>query len=142
MIRVALDNENCTPFKKHKWDAGYDLKSNNETFTLGPGGKIKVSTGVRIEIPVRHVGLIVPRSSLGTKYRVTLANSIGVIDSEYRGEIFVYLVNDGYTDIEINKYDRFCQLVILPVYISQLKVVDSLSTTSRGEGGFGSTDKS
>ena len=139
MIRVQIDNEHCEPTKAHKWDAGWDLKSNNETFTLGPGDKVKVHTGVRTEIPIRHMGLVVPRSGLGCKYRVGLANTVGVIDSEYRGEIMVNLVNDGDEPLVINKYDRFCQLVIVPVNMSQLKVVDIVQDSTRGAAGFGSS---
>lgn len=139
MIRIAIDSKECMPTKTHKWDAGWDIKSNNETFTLHPGDKVKVHTGVSIEIPVRHMGLIVPRSGLGSKYRVGLANTAGVIDSEYRGEITVSLVNDGDEDLVITQYDRFCQLIVVPVNMNQLRVVDRLTDTSRGAGGYGST---
>ena len=129
------------PTKQHRWDAGWDLKSQNETFDLAPGDKVKVDTGVAFEIPARFMGLIVPRSGLGSKYRVGLANTVGVIDSEYRGNIFVNLVNDGSEIITIEKLERFCQLVILPINVNNLRVVTKLSTTGRGDGGFGSTGK-
>ena len=139
MIKVAIDNEMCEPHKKHKWDAGWDLKSNNKDFTIKPGAKIKVHTGVKIAIPPRFMGLVVPRSGLGSKFRIGLANTIGVIDSDYRGEIMVNLVNDGNKDLEIKQFDRFCQLVIVPINVDSLRIVDNLPDTTRGEGGFGST---
>lgn len=139
MIKIMVDNKNCEPIRKHKWDAGYDLVSNNETFTIKPNDKVKVYTGVKIEIPPRHMGLVVPRSGLGSKFRIGLANTLGVIDTEYRGEIIVNLVNDGNENLEVKKYDRFCQLIILPVLIDNLRIVDCISGTGRGENGFGST---
>ncbi len=139
MIRIAIKDENCIPYKGHRWDAGWDLKSQNETFTLKPGDKVKVSTGVMFEIPPRNMGLVLPRSGLGSKFEVALANTAGVIDSEYRGEVFVNLVVRGKESVEIKKGDRFCQLVVLPVNMDKLRIVDQLSDTGRGEGGFGST---
>lgn len=139
MIKISIDNEKCIPTKTHKWDAGWDLKSNNETFIIKPNDKVKVHTGVRIAIPPRFVGIVAPRSGLGTKFRVTLANIIGVIDSEYRGEILVTLVNDGDDPLEIKQFDRFCQLLIIPVNLDRLRIVDILDETARGDNGFGST---
>ncbi len=139
MIRIAVKDKDCVPFKGHRWDAGWDLMSQNDTFTLKPGDKVKVSTGVSLEIPPRNMGLIVPRSGLGAKFRVGLANTVGIIDSEYRGEVFVITVNDGKESVEIKKGDRFCQLIIVPVNMDVLRVVDKLSETGRGAGGYGST---
>lgn len=139
MIRITLDSKSCMPYKKHRWDAGFDLRSNNEDFIISPSEKVKVYTGVKAQIPARHMGMIVPRSGLGSKYEVGLANTVGVIDSEYRGEIIVNLVNKGTEDLEINKFDRFCQLIIVPVYITELREVSHLSGTSREDGGFGSS---
>jgi len=140
-INIILDNEECMPYKKNSWDAGWDLRSNNETFTLAKGGKVKVHTGVKIEVPRRHMGLILPRSGLGCNSRVGLANTAGCIDSDYRGELMVFLVNDGHMDVEIKQYDRFAQLIIVPVALNKLRVIpnEQLSETERGEGGFGST---
>lgn len=137
--RFTTDDDNCVPYKKHRYDAGWDLKSAKDTFTLKAGAKIEVPTGIKTDIPRGHVGLIVPRSGLGCKSRVTLANSVGVIDSDYRGEIKVFLVNDGHMDIEIKKYDRICQLLIMPVIVQSLRRVSYIQGTDRGENGFGST---
>ena len=139
MIIVTLDTQECMPFKEHRWDAGFDLRSNNEDFIITPDEKVKVYTGVKIQIPVRHMGLIVPLSGLGSKYEICLANTVGVIDSEYRGEIIVNLVNRGNQDLEIKKYDRFCQILIMPVYITELRAVSTLEGTARNARGFGAS---
>lgn len=138
-VRVSLDSPECEPFKKHITDAGWDLKSNMDDFTLFKGAKVKVGTGVRTAIPKGQVGLILPRSGLGTKYEIMLANTMGVIDSDYRGEIFVTLANKGNEDLKIHKYDRICQILFVPVNISKLRILSSLPDTKRGEDGFGSS---
>jgi len=138
-IRIVLDNEDCEPYKGNRWDGGWDLRSNNPDITIEPGQKVKIYTGVRMEIPVRHIGMVVPRSGLGSKYRLTLANTVGVIDSDYRGEIIVNLVNGGDEAVEINQFDRFCQILVVPVRIDTFRVVTKLQETGRGEQGFGSS---
>ena len=138
-IRIKLDTPECEPFKGNKWDGGWDLRSNNPDVTIAPNQKVKIYTGVAIEIPVRHVGLIVPRSGLGSKFRIGLANTLGVIDSDYRGELIVNLVNDGEEDVDIKQFDRFCQLLIMPIRIDVLRPVDRLQETKRGSSGFGSS---
>lgn len=140
-IKVKVLNEGCTPERTHRWDAGWDLKS-TERITVPKGEMVKVRTGVITEIPARHFGMVVPRSSMGVKHRVTLANDVGIIDAEYRGEIFVFLTNDGDHDMVIEQYQRFCQLLIVPVNNAELWIVDQLSKTDRGDGGFGSTTES
>jgi dUTP pyrophosphatase len=137
-IKVKLVDNTCKPERTHKWDAGWDLKA-FESVVIPPQEARKVRTGVNIEIPPHYCGMVVPRSSLGTKHRVTLANDIGVIDTEYRGEIFVFLSNDSDIEYEVKKGDRFAQLVVVAINNSDLWIVDRLSNTSRGEGGFGST---
>lgn len=137
--RYSVENDNCEPFKKHRYDAGWDLRSNKETFTIKPGAKVEVPTGIRFAIPRGYVGLIVPRSGLGSKHRITLANGTGVIDADYRGEIKVFLVNDGHSDVEIEQYSRICQIMIIPIVLQSLRKTISLTETTRGDGGFGST---
>jgi dUTP pyrophosphatase len=134
-----LENPDCEPYKGNRWDGGWDLRSNNPTITIEPGQKVKIYTGVKMEIPVRHIGLIAPRSGLGSKFRIGLANTIGIIDSDYRGEIIVNLVNDGDEPVTIEQFDRFCQLVIMPVRIDTFRIVNRLQETGRGDGGFGSS---
>jgi dUTP pyrophosphatase len=140
VTRYIAENDDCLPFKKHRYDVGWDLRSNIETFTLKPGAKVAVSTGIKMAIPRNFVGLIVPRSGLGSKHRVTLANNVGVIDSDYRGEVIVNLVNDGHGEIEIKQYDRICQIMVIPVVLQSMRKVNILGDTTRGNGGFGSTD--
>jgi len=137
-IKVKLLNEDCMPERTHRWDAGWDLKA-TESVVIPVGEVKKVHTGVIIEIPPRHCGMVVPRSSLGTKHGITLTNTIGIIDSEYRGEIMVFLTNNGKKDYEVCKGDRFAQLVVVAIDSSGLMVVDRVSETQRGSGGFGST---
>jgi dUTP pyrophosphatase len=138
-IRYTTDDDNCAPFKKHRYDAGWDLRSANEDFTLKPGAKVEVDTGIKVAVPRGYMGLIVPRSGLGTKFRVGLANTVGIIDSDYRGEVKVFLVNDGYVDYEIKQYDRIAQLIVVPIELQSMRKVGFLTSTGRGDGGFGHT---
>ena len=138
-IKVLLDNPECEPYKGNKWDGGWDLRSNNPTVTIEPGQKVKIYTGVSMEIPVRHIGMVVPRSGLGSKFRIGLANTVGVIDSDYRGEIIVNLVNNGEEPFTLEQFDRFCQLLVVPIRIDNLRIVSKLQETARGNKGFGSS---
>lgn len=137
-IKVKLLNDKCMPVKTHRWDAGWDLKTTQD-ITVKAGETTKVHTGVIFEIPPRHMGMVVGRSGLGTKHRITLANDVGIIDSEYRGEILVFLSNDGDEDLVLNQYDRFAQIIITPINTNELWAVANVSETGRGDGGFGST---
>ena len=138
-IRIKLETPECEPYKGNKWDGGWDLRSNNPDIIIEPGQKIKMYTGVAMEIPVRHIGMVVPRSGLGSKFRLGLANTVGVIDSDYRGEIIVNLVNDGDEAVDIKQFDRFCQLIVVPIRIETFRIVDKLQDTGRGDKGFGSS---
>lgn len=136
-MKCKVTIEGCEPYKKHKTDAGYDLKS-SVSCTLHYREVLKISTGIRVEIPEGYVGILVPRSSLGTK-GLKLQNTIGVIDSDYRGDVIVVITNTEEAPIIINKFDRIVQLLVVPVYLEDLEFVDTLTDTPRGEGGFGST---
>lgn len=139
-IPTKLSDPRVAPLRAHTSDAGADLRS-TETITIYPQEMKMVDTGVAVAIPVGYVGLIFNRSSQG-KIRVSLANSVGVIDSSYRGTIKVLLVNEGVNHYTIRAFDtRIAQLVIVPVVLAQFNIVDSLEETERGTGGFGSTDK-
>lgn len=138
-IKIKLTDPNCLPEKKHRWDAGWDLKSANETFTIKVGETVKVHTGAHFEIPPRFFGMVVARSGLGCKHGITLANDVGIIDSEYRGEVMAFLTNNGSEDVEIKQYDRFAQIIMIPINTNKLWLVDHLSETERAEGGYGST---
>jgi dUTP pyrophosphatase len=127
--------------------AGADLRANlrpedRETgFTLDPMHRAVVPTGLRVEIPPGFEMQIRPRSGLAMKYGITLPNTPGTIDSDYRGPLGVALVNLGSEPYTIHHGDRIAQAVIAPVLQAGFQLVDSLSETGRGSGGFGSTGK-
>ena len=118
--------------------AGADLRA-REAVVLPPGARAAVATGVHVEIPAGHVGLVWPRSGLAVRSGIdTLA---GVIDSDYRGEVRVVLVNHGDSEFRIEPGDRIGQLLIQPVARATFSRAPALAATSRGEGGFGSTGR-
>ena len=118
--------------------AGADLRA-REAVVLPPGARAAVATGVHVEIPAGHVGLVWPRSGLAVRSGIdTLA---GVIDSDYRGEVRVVLVNHGDAEFRIEPGDRIGQLLIQPVARATFSRAPALAATSRGEGGFGSTGR-
>jgi dUTP pyrophosphatase len=118
--------------------AGADLKS-NEDVTIYPQDWYLVETGVYIEMPKGVVGLIHPRSGLAFKHGITVLNAPGTIDSDYRGEIKVMLYNASDEPFDINKGDRIAQIVFQQYLKAEFILTDMLSSTERGEGGFGST---
>lgn len=108
-------------------------------FLLKPGQTRKLTSGLYVEIPVGWCGLIIPRSGSGSK-GLHIANSTGLIDSDYRGEIGLTLTNNGTEDISVSNFDRVCQMVVIPHYPHVFEYVDNpkeLSETERGTGGFG-----
>lgn len=119
-------------------DAGADLYS-IEDFQLWPGQRRLVRTGIALEIPKGFVGLVHPRSGLANKFGVTVANAPGTVDSGYRNEIMVNLVNHGEYQQSFSIGDRIAQLVIQEVYQAHFQVVDELSDSDRGMNGHGST---
>lgn len=118
--------------------AGVDL-SLNEYVTIPPGGSRMCHTGVSVAIPRGFCGLVLVRSSVGARRRVRLSNSVGLIDSDYRGEIMLPLTNDGTEEQTFACGDRVAQLVVVPCVLPDVSVVDELPRTARGDGGFGST---
>lgn len=140
-INTVLLDRMCCPVKAHETDAGFDLKSANENIVLSPGDKIFFNTGIKLDIPTGYVGLVFPRSGLGSKKQLVLANLTGVIDAHYTGEVIVCLTNKGTDEVEVNKYDRIAQIVFLPIPSVQLGIVDSLKSSDRGEKGHGSSGK-
>lgn len=120
-------------------DAGADLCA-AEDVLLAPGQRKLVDTGVRVALPAGSVGLVVPRSGLAAKTGLSIVNSPGVIDSGYRGEIKVCLINlDPEHPIAISSGDRIAQLVVLPVISANFVAVERLDDTQRGEDGYGSS---
>lgn len=132
-------------FRADDGSAGVDLINNGETVIIEPnGGTAVLGTGVHVEIPVGYWGLLAARSSLGFKSTTLLTNSIGVIDSTYRGEIKARLINLGTEPVTIERGERFCQLIITNCYLGNWHSVDNLddlSETVRGQGGFGSSGR-
>lgn len=122
--------------------AGADLYAClEEEVTIGAGETVFIPTGLAMEIPAGCVGLVYARSSLGAKRGLAPANKVGVIDSDYRGEISVVLHNHGKADQAIAPGERIAQLVITPVITPAYEETEELSDTDRGTGGFGSTGK-
>lgn len=132
-------------FRADDGSAGVDLINNGETVVIEPnGGTAVLGTGVHVEIPVGYWGLLAARSSLGFKSTTLLTNSIGVIDSTYRGEIKARLINLGTESVTIERGERFCQLIITNCYLGNwhsVEKLDDLSETVRGQGGFGSSGR-
>lgn len=126
------------PVYAREGDAGLDVAA-AATVTLEPGGRELVPTGLRVAIPAGYAGLVMPRSGLALRSGVTVLNAPGLIDSGYRGEIGVLLVNHGARTVVIQRGERIAQLVIQPVARAQLVEVRELPESRRGEGGFGST---
>jgi dUTP pyrophosphatase len=131
-----LNNEAKLPVKKRKGDAGFDLYS-LEDVELKPGERKLVSTGIAIEIPYGYFGLIKDRSGLAVKNGLHCL--AGVVDSNYRGEIKVVLINLGNEPVKLEKHSRIAQLLIIPVPDFEIEEVNELSETERNEKGFGSS---
>ena len=130
------------PFYATDGAAGMDLLAaigDDETITLAPGKREFVPTGLSMALPNHYEAQIRPRSGLAAKHGVTVLNTPGTIDCDYRGEVKVILINLGDTDFEIKRGERIAQMIIAPVTQAQLISVDELDDTQRGTGGFGST---
>jgi dUTP pyrophosphatase len=141
-LRVAKLKDNAViPTRAHAGDAGLDLYS-TEIAHLGPGERWSVGTGIALEIPEGHAGLVLPRSGLAREHGIALVNSPGLIDAGYRGEVRVLLLNtDPAETVRIEAGARIAQLVVAPVAIAAPVEVTELSDSARGEGGFGSSGR-
>lgn len=139
LIRFKKLNENAkTPVRKHDDDAGADLSS-VEDLVLKAGERRLVHTGIAIELPYGCLGYVVPRSGLAAKHGITIVNAPGLIDTGYRGEIMVCLLNTSSEAFVIHTGDRIAQLVVQEYEFTDFKEIDELGDSERGEGGFGST---
>jgi dUTP pyrophosphatase len=137
-LQVKVDGSGALPEYGSAAAAGADLRASEE-MVIAPGGRAAVPTAVHLEIPTGHVGLIWPRSGLAVRHGIdTLA---GVVDSDYRGEVRVVLVNHGDAEFRIEPGDRIGQLLVQKVERAAFARAGSLAATSRGEGGFGSTGR-
>ncbi len=141
LIRLKKINKDAKiPSYGSEFSAGADLYACEENeITIIPHETRLIHTGIAIEIPNGYVGLIYARSGLASKRDLAPANKVGVIDSDYRGEILVALHNHGNKDQVIQPFERIAQLVIAPVTQANFEEVEELNTTERNAGGFGST---
>lgn len=129
------------PTRAHEGDAGLDLYA-CEAAHLGPGERWSIGTGVAVEIPEGHAGLVLPRSGLARDHGISLVNSPGLIDAGYRGEVRVLLLNTDPADIfRIEPGERIAQLVIAPIALAEPVEVEALTESGRGDGGFGSSGR-
>jgi dUTP pyrophosphatase len=141
-LRVQrLDAAARLPTHAHEGDAGYDLYA-LEAADLAPGARAMVRTGVAVEIPPGHAGLVVPRSGTAARHGIALVNAPGLIDAGYRGELKVLLLNTDRTEpFAVAAGDRIAQLVVVAVQTPAVEEVAALTATQRGEGGFGSSGR-
>lgn len=129
------------PCYAYPGDAGLDLRSTVDA-TLQPGQRMVVPTGIAIALPEGHAGLVVPRSGLAAKHGISVVNGPGLIDTGYRGEIKVVLINlDPEKPFSIARGDRIAQLVVIPFVHADISIVQNLDETDRGQGGFGSSGR-
>lgn len=136
-MKVVLDNGAYMPERAYEADAGYDLRSPIKT-RLYAGQAVVIDTGVHVQIPKGHVGMLKSKSGLNVKHDIV---GEGVIDSGYTGSIHVKLYNHGTESYVIEVGDKISQLVIIPILTPEIELTDSLEATDRGNGGFGSSGR-
>ncbi len=142
LLIKKLQKNIILPEYKTDGSSGMDLMANIEqTIKILPGERKIISTGIMVAIPEQYELQIRPRSGLAAKNGISILNTPGTIDSDYRGEIKVILINLGKDIFEIKKNDRIAQMIICPIIKAELEEVESLPKTVRGKGGFGSTGK-
>ena len=138
---TKLKEEAILPSRAHEGDAGLDLYS-CEAAHIGPGERWGIGTGVGVEIPEGHAGLVLPRSGLARDHGIALVNAPGLIDSGYRGELRVLLLNtDPAETFRVEPGDRIAQLVLTPIVLAEPVEAAALTESSRGTGGFGSSGR-
>ena len=138
---TRLRDEARLPTRAHEGDAGLDLYA-ADAATIAPGERASVGTGIAVEIPDGFAGLVLPRSGLAARHGIALVNAPGLIDSGYRGEVRVLLLNtDRSESFTVSPGDRIAQLVLTPVAGAEAIEVRALATTARAEGGFGSSGR-
>jgi dUTP pyrophosphatase len=138
---AKLDPAAKLPTRAHEGDAGLDLYA-CERARIGPGERLSVGTGVAVEIPAGHAGLVLPRSGLAREHGIALVNSPGLIDSGYRGEVRVLLLNtDPAETFRVEIGDRIAQLLLVPIALAEPVEAPALAESARGEGGFGSSGR-
>lgn len=138
---TKLNDAAVLPTRAHESDAGLDLYA-CEAAHIGPGERWSIGTGIGVEIPDGHAGLVLPRSGLAREHGISLVNSPGLIDSGYRGELRVLLLNnDPAETFRVVTGDRIAQLVLVPIAIAAPLEVAALTESARGGGGFGSSGR-
>ena len=139
LLRITkIHADAIIPHYAHPGDAGMDVYS-IEDILIPPGETALVRTGLKIAVPEGYEAQVRPKSGLALKYALSLANAPGTIDSGYRGEVGVILINHGKEAFHVAHHSKIAQLVIAPVVQAEVVEVESLDETTRGEGGFGST---
>ena len=144
MQRVKIINKSDLPLPKYQTElsAVMDIPANVEsTITLQPGERQLIATGLYLEIPPGYEMQIRPRSGLALKHGITVLNSPGTVDADYRGEIKVLLINHGQEPFQITKGDRIAQMVLAKHEVISWEVTSNLNPSDRGEGGYGSSGK-
>jgi dUTP pyrophosphatase len=144
LLRIKkLDNRAKIPFRATDGSAGMDLYCIlDEPVTMQPHTNYSFQTGIAIELPSNeYAAFVFARSGLATKHGIAPTNCVGVIDSDYRGEIKVNLINQTDVPFTINDGERIAQLIVMPVAVPEIEECSELSDTERGDGGFGSTGK-
>lgn len=140
-VQITKIKDNAViPKYAHKGDAGVDLYACEE-YMLKPGDRILVSTGIKIAVPEGYEAQVRPRSGLALKHGISICNTPGTIDSGYRGEVRVILINHGKDEFMVEEGMRIAQMIINKVEEVEFEEVDELDETTRGEGGFGHTGK-
>jgi dUTP pyrophosphatase len=139
---AALSKTARLPTRANPDDAGVDLHAAEAATIAAGGGRASVGTGLAVEIPPGHAGLVLPRSGLAARHGITLGNAPGLIDSGYRGELRVLMLNtDPAEPFEVEVGDRIAQLALMPFVEADPIEVAELSESARGEGGFGSSGR-
>jgi dUTP pyrophosphatase len=128
------------PAYESEWASGFDVRAQlSEDLTLNPGDRSLIPTGLAFEIPPGFEIQARPRSGLAIKQGVSLVNTPGTIDADYRGEVKIIVINLGQAPVVIKSGDRIAQLVLCPIFHADFELVEELGETRRGEGGFGHT---
>lgn len=144
-IRVKIERlPSCRDLPRYATpgSAGMDLTlAGDDAIAVAPGKRAKLPTGIKMEIPVGFEAQIRPRSGLAAKHGISLTNCVGTIDSDYRGEVMVLIINHGEETYKFSPGERIAQMVVVPVPVIELVEVEKVADTERGEGGFGSTGR-
>ncbi|MBB6478812.1 dUTP diphosphatase [Spirochaeta isovalerica] len=139
LVKIVGD-EKFVPSYSSLFAAGADLKACiNNDIMLSPGERALIDTGLKMEIPVGYEAQVRPRSGLAAKHGITVLNTPGTIDSDYRGEVKVILINLGDKEFTIKRGDRIAQIIFAPVTTAEFSLENALDVSERGTGGFGST---